>query len=151
MATYRYTPGGRLTSYTKSSRDLREENAWVLPVLLVCLVLAPFAPLLGASYLLWQYLTHMLHWHALFAGFLAVLPTVFGLWLLVRSKMFRRIYFGFVTLVGSVLVFSYVAAASDTVWGTFSALIALVVGLVLTRFVSNFDLQAPSEVATSEE
>jgi hypothetical protein len=134
MVSYRYTPTGKLLGYTKSTGDIALEGERGRFLLVLGLILAPFLPLLAATYFTYRYLNEGFGIHPLFSGILSVVPTLLGLVLLVKYQAFRYLYFGLETLGLALFVF---AAGSDKVWAGFFALIILIVGGLLTHFLAN--------------
>ena len=149
MVSRRYDRTGRMTGYTKSAKDIEAENALqnfvVKTCFILCLIALPFAPLLFISLLIYNRLHLVLGIHELFAGVIAAIPTVVGIYLLWRSRAFRWIYFGFITLALTTCVFIFVADAKDFVWATLAAGVVFVVGFLITGAIANFSFESVGE------
>jgi FtsH-binding integral membrane protein len=143
-----------MTGYTKSKADdIRDQKSAGL-IVIIAVILAPFAPLLAATYYAYLYLHDQAGWHPLFAGATAALPTVLGLVLLWNSKVFRLVYFGTYTVVGSYFLYLYVLDwQKDHIWAYFAAGVGAFVGLIFTialwnpAFLQSDDEEQPEAAA----
>ena len=124
-------------------------------LLIAAIVVAPFAPLLLAAYVIFDRLIRS-GLHELFSGAMSIGFLVFSARLLWKSSIVRLWYFGLVTVLASVIVFlqlrgnvlsiplfdnccSYRLVSGerpvDIIWSSFWALLVLFVGGLLTRWL----------------
>ena len=104
----------------------REAMGWMIGIALIA---APFFPIFYASR--WVYLQLVtLKVHDLFCFLLAAGVVLVGFVLLKISRWIRLFYFGSETIVGAVICFNL---GTDYIWGSFFAIIVLIIGGALTN------------------
>jgi hypothetical protein len=137
MASYRYNKYGQMTGYTRTSADDAKREKAISGLLVFGIVLLPFTPLMFLSYTTFSYIENTQHLHPVFAGLIAAIPTILVLFWLIKSRVFRYLYFGAESIGVSYLVYLYCIVRTDQIWSAFYAVLALLIGLLITYIVAN--------------
>lgn len=147
MASFHYDMSGKLLGFTKTSADIARDNKIIGLLVIVAIVIAPFAPVFLLSYNIFLRLHEVYGIHALFSGAIAVASAFCSLYYLWKSRVIRYIYFGFETIFVALVVFGLIVEKSDAIWATFFAGLALAVGTLLTFILANLGFDNNDEAA----
>lgn len=101
----------------------------------------------GLSFLAFEHLVKITHLHPVFALLISGVPSLLFIFLLSKSNILRRVYFGIIAVCLSCAVYYYVRyfsahdhslgeVSGDPIWAGFFAVIALIFGLLFTRYIS---------------
>ncbi len=131
MAKYHYDKTGKLTGYSKTSKEREDEGT--LPALLVVGAIL-FAPIIIADILSYNYLIRTLH--PVFASAILLVPNAAFLWGLIRVKGLRFFYFSALSLLYAIIAGLIITVKSDGIYGTAAGLLIAGVGIAISRAVS---------------
>lgn len=112
----------------KSDQEIRDENEGCA---IGALFLLGTWPMLFAAYSVYSALREQAV-HTLFSLIAAAAAFGFLMWLLLRFRILRGLYFGIYTVVATLFIFSRVVERSDPIWASAAALVVFAIGGFVT-------------------